>query len=886
MIQQMQAVCDAAQTDASETKAPAASHTIVVVGTPLDMPVDTVAGWSTNYFPTLTTAYRIAIIGDYPTADAHHQRTPFVGQEGKLINGMLSKAGVLREACFLGYPGPTLRDDLVRYAPNIVILFGKMNLLAAKGTANLDSYRGSLFIGQGVFHNLKCIATWSPADCWKAYDRTGYMWFDLCKALSEAHEPTLSLPQRDIQINYTHDQLIDELRRVQEAKLPISVDLEGYWNNLSCCSIATGPDYAFIVPFCNLDSSHYWPDEDQELSVWRAFAALMTDADVPKIFQNGLYDRFVLQYGFNITVQGNTDDTMLKWAEKWCEMEKGLGVQASILTKEPYWKFERKSSTKEQYYTYCCKDSAVTYELNSKMTRMLDAAQHDHYTLNVALLNPILYMEIRGINYDTQESKNRLKEINHHVHTYQYRLDALAHVGARYYNNREELNAAIRATCCTKKKTDTFKKAYQPYAARLTRIMAGTAPLTAEESGFINLACGWGMNIKSDMFKTFLYDTLKLPKQHDHKTKALTTNYEALLKISKKSPHEAVEIALELGELRTRSQMLAIHADDDGRVRCGYNIVGTETGRITCYTSPTGSGYNLQTIPDSNALKPPGHALRSGLRDLFKSDDGCYMFQCDLSGADGWTVGAHLAALGDPMMLDDLRYGIKPAARICYMLRHGNDSLRGKERDEVKHLLKEISKDSWDYFACKGGIWGTCYTMGPRKLSDHIFVQSEGKVNFSEKDAKGFQQAVFSVYNVHLWHRWMERHLAKKPELVSPNGHRRRFFGRSTEILSQALAHEPQVNTTYATNLAAYKLWTDPQNRCVPQSGRTLRIEPLHQVHDALLGQFRIEDTAFAVERIKTYFQNEIIIAGIPITIPFSGSYGTSWGNLNQGDIK
>jgi hypothetical protein len=92
----------------------------------------------------------------------------------------------------------------------------------------------------------------------------------------------------------------------------------------------------------------------------------------------------VLQYGFNITVQGNVDDTMLKWAEKWCEMEKGLGVQASILTKEPYWKFERKSSTKEQYYTYCCKDSAVTYELNAKMTRMLDAAQHEHYTLNVA----------------------------------------------------------------------------------------------------------------------------------------------------------------------------------------------------------------------------------------------------------------------------------------------------------------------------------------------------------------------------------------------------------------------------------------------------------------------------------------------------------------------
>jgi hypothetical protein len=66
----------------------------------------------------------------------------------------------------------------------------------------------------------------------------------------------------------------------------------------------------------------------------------------------------------------------------------------------------------------------------------------------------------------------------------------------------------------------------------------------------------------------------------------------------------------------------------------------------------------------------------------------------------------------------------------------------------------------------------------------------------------------------------------------------------------------------------------------------SLRIQPLHQVHDALIGQFKIEDTTWAISRIKQYFANEIVIAGIPITIPFGGSYGESWGNLTVGEIK
>lgn len=361
-----------------------------------------------------------------------------------------------------------------------------------------------------------------------------------------------------------------------------------------------------------------------------------------------------------------------------------------------------------------------------------------------------------------------------------------------------------------------------------------------------------------------------------------------------------IDNVLELGELRTRAQMLGIKADEDGRIRAGYNVVGTETGRLTCYTSPTGSGYNLQTIPSSNKLKPAEHPLRDGMRDLFVADEGYYLFQCDLSGADGWTVAAHLAALGDRTMLDDYLMGIKPAKVLCYLLRHGATSLQGKSREEIKLLTAPISSSDWDYFACKIGQHGTCYLMGPQRLSDVIFIQSEGKVNFNKRQTEDLQKLFMVRYNVKRWHNWMQSIITHSrgaaPTLTSPSGHTRRFFGRPQELLGEMLAHEPQAVTTYATNLAAYRLWTDPENRIIHPnqsdvmvpSNHALRVEPLHQVHDALVGQFRISDTAWAVDKIKQWFNNEIIIAGQKITIPFEGNYGLNWAldkQSKKGDI-
>lgn len=878
-----------------------------------------------NRFPTVSAPYRIAIVGEAPGRDEELHGRPFIGPSGRFLSKLCSKASLMVEACFVGnicqyrpagneiasfdWDGDEIQDglkqlslDLNEYKPNLVLCLGAAALhgfmapqlvpkrrkvktgLKFAFPHSIDSWRGSLFnaVADSPLPGVKCLAAHHPAFCLRAYENTPLLMFDLRKAHREGQFPELRLPQRRLDIDAKEDIILTRIEAIRASRCSIALDIEGYLHAMSCISIATSPAEAFIIPFFRLDGSSYWT-EDEEVRITKALADLLADPLVPKTFQNGLYDRFVLQYGFSMPVLGNQDDTMLKWWEKYCELEKSLAAQASILTDEPYYKSERKSTDTSVHYTYCCRDSAVTFEINEKLDALLTGPSLAHYRLNMVLLNALLYIELRGIRYDPVLAKKRSLEVDSHIYRLQAELDRLAGFGV---HGKTNLLALVSSTMCHKKDPLRPKKDFEPVYDRAIALSRQPS-LSLEDEGFLNVALGLSLNIKSPAFKTYLYETLGLPEQINRATGSSTTDYGALIKLQKKSDHPSIALAIQIGSLRTRSQMLQIGADTDGRIRCGYNIVGTVSGRITCYTSPTGSGYNLQTIPDRDSLKPKEHPLHNGMRDLILADPGHWLFQCDLKGSDGWTIGAHLNRLGDSTMLDDLRFGIKPASRICYMLRHGIGSLKGLDRAEVKNLLKEVKKEDWDYFACKIGIWGICYLMGPDLLADQILEESEGKIALSRKEVGEFHRAVFEGYKVKLWHDWMARQLAKKPELTSASGNTRRFFGRPEEILGEALSTEPQNNTTYATNLAVYNLWKDPENRVsdklVCDSKGSLvrvpfRIEPLHQVHDALLGQFKKEDTSWATGKIKQYFNNTLIIAGQPIVIPYEGNCGPSWG--------
>ncbi len=849
---------------------------------------------------------------------------------------LLSRAGLSRDCCFIGnvcqvrppnneiamfnWSGPEIQDglavltsDLRTFKPNVCLLLGKTALKAAKDltthdlrpgkhwTHSIDDWRGSVFkptdIGSPMF-GFKCIGSYHPANCLRQYSWTPLLQFDIRKAAKEGRDSSYVAPVRSLEINLTCGEILTRLDSLLSRGATVGADIEGYWNGMTCIAFAESNKLCFVVPFSRKSGSHYF-SVDEEVLVWRKLAEVLTSTKVKKIWQNGLYDRFVLQYGHNIPVMGSNDDIMLKHWELYCELEKSLGVQCSLYTDQPFYKGDRKTNDDEVYWKYNCTDSCVTKEISDKLEPMLQPLAKEHYRLNHEVLDPLLYMEIRGMRYNSEEAARRRAALVVAIYAEQFQLDIIAGTGCP--PTPEEALKQLVAAACFKASHITswdglrgsFKKVkkqgiedwYGHHCERIIELGKAwqTRPLTSAERGEMSVLCYFHMNVDSNkQFQAYVYGKLCLPLQTKKGPdgERPTTDYEALLTLSKKTKHPAILHAIELRSIGTRAGMLSIHADPDGRIRCGYNVVGTETGRLSCYTSPTGSGYNLQTIPNyTNPAEAPGGVL--GDRDLFMADEGYWFFQCDLAGADGWTVAAHLKTLGCPVMYDDYMYGLKPAKILCLMWKHG-ESVNSKSREELATMCKEISKDSWEYFACKQGQHGTCYLMGAIKLANRIFIESMGKVHLTSRETGQIQALFEKRYRVSLWHSWMGRNLTTSASLTSASGHRRVFFGRKDEILAEALAHEPQSNTTYATNKAVLALWKDPENR--EESGR-LRIEPLHQVHDALCGQFRKTDTAWATGKIRGYFDNPLIIAGQKITIPFEGGYGPSWGNLKEGTI-
>jgi hypothetical protein len=344
--------------------------------------------------------------------------------------------------------------------------------------------------------------------------------------------------------------------------------------------------------------------------------------------------------------------------------------------------------------------------------------------------------------------------------------------------------------------------------------------------------------------------------------------------------------------------------DTDGRVRCSYNVVGTDTGRLSCSKSAHGTGTNLTTIPKA-------------FRSLYLADEGHYFFQCDLAGADGWTVAAHSKALGDPTMIDDYNFGLKPAKIIALLYNHGPE-VNKWSRDKILEESKAIG-DGWLYFSSKQVQHGGNYGLGVRAMSENIMLQSYKRNNEMILVTPSTCQQLKDLYLIHRYPgviQWQNRikyqfsNARGYPEMSSASGHTRRFLGRKKENSTHQAAYsqEPQINTTYATNLAIVNMWNDPENRIKEaeefshgfkyttldgsihtttknhefKSVGGLLIEPLHQVHDAACGQFPKDLQVWACKKIRSYFDNELNIAGTKMVIPFDGEYGRSWGEMDK----
>jgi len=446
-----------------------------------------------SQFPITEGAHRIAFIGEAPGMDEHNAGQPFVGASGQFLEKALTSAKILRSTCLManvcqvqppsnqivrfswgGVEIQTgleqLRADLQEFKPHLCVLLGNLALKAAKDPSNhhplksgvkgyeysITAERGSLFECRdpnSPMFGFKCLGTLHPAAIIRRIDQLPLFRFDISRAADEGTSPVLHLPLRHFEIGLSSAEILTRLGEITPSDL-LSIDIEGgiVAENKSVVydedgnkgkdykpswiphlSISTDPKSAFIIDFSRLQFS-------EEIQVLSKLSEVLYNPEIAKVLQNGLYDAMVLAWSYKILIRNILVDTMISGWEIYPELPKALGVQASIWTREPYWKSDRKKDSLQTRLEYCCKDSAVTLEIALGHLEAFTDKQRKHYLFNASLVPLMLYAQLKGINHNNDFATLKSKQYQVHLDEIFMRMEAkLKPIGAWPFNPKSPL---------------------------------------------------------------------------------------------------------------------------------------------------------------------------------------------------------------------------------------------------------------------------------------------------------------------------------------------------------------------------------------------------------------------------------------------------------------
>lgn len=542
---------------------------------------------------------RIMLIGEAPGETEVKKGEPFTGLAGRALNDMLAEAGIARDACYVTnlvkyrpaankfsnfyerrggkkVAGALLlegleevRTEIARVRPNVIVLLGSYPLKLLADRDGITNWRGSVL--ETCYG--KVIPTIHPASVLRNWQYRPAVVSDLTRVAENANSPEISISRRELVVSYNSEEALHELEKVKEAGA-VAFDIETESDQVTCISFSTDGKRSVCIPFW-YGSSGSLHEAGVESRIWSAIRDILESERPGKIAHNGSYDIGFLKRVYGIDSRGYTFDTMLGLHALYLELPKSLAFATSLYTDQPYYKFMRKTDSMDTHFRYNAMDSCVTYEIYEKLASELASDGLDVFYRDYihALVEPLLSMELRGVRFDT-ERRNKL---------------------------RAEYRAAIKELGET-----------------LTRQV------------------GHELNVHSHPQMTkWLYTELGYKKiTKINKTtgsRSLTADNDALAKCNKIRANDAIQTVLRIRELsKIYSTYLEVKLDSDKRIRCTYNITGTETGRLSSSTTLRGTGTNLQNIP-------PGE-----VKSLFIPDEGKVFINADLSQAEARVV-AYLA---------------------------------------------------------------------------------------------------------------------------------------------------------------------------------------------------------------------------------------------------
>ena len=316
-------------------------------------------------------------------------------------------------------------------------------------------------------------------------------------------------------------------------------------------------------------------------------------------------------------------------------------------------------------------------------------------------------------------------------------------------------------------------------------------------------------------------------------------------------------------ELREKSKMAGTYisnirkgVDRDGRLRSGFNVHGTTSGRLS-----SSGNLNYQNIPRDN----------KDIKKLFKARPGYKIIQCDLGTAE-----VYYAAMlsGDQFLqkafIDKLDFHSYVAKQMF-------------------NLPVEVNQVKKDYAAqrqyAKAITFGIMYQAGPAKIAETVNKDAKPGEEISSAQAKQFIQKYFNearslkkfidgsnqqIENYAYIYSFFGRK-RRLPEAKSPNrGVSQHAIRSGVNFLVQSVASD--INILGVVDLIKW----------IADKGYQKDILPFTVVHDSIVSEVREDLVDEYIENARECIQRDrgLSIPGCPIKVDFE--VGSSWGDLTE----
>ena len=517
------------------------------------------------------------------------------------------------------------------------------------------------------------------------------------------------------------------------------------------------------------------------LEMWRLLARWFQIPGLQVCGQNWKFDheKLLRPCNFRIPVQP-AHDTLILMHVLNPEFPKRLDFISSIYTREPYYKdegrtFDPRKDSIDQYYYYNAKDSAVQMECLEEMLKEADERGLREYYQTVRMPQHSFFMEMEQNGLPVDNDKRI----------------ALFHK----YTDME---------------------------------------LALEEKLF-SLA-GWKVNVRSRTdVPLLLYKELQLPprKKADEDTLValLGNNLSRNAELQQRQTF-AINAILDLRRIKLSKTKIAAPLDYDGKMRTGFRLAGTETGRrstsvLKAPVRPHPMGLSFHSITKHGELG-------GDIRRMFVAPEGMEFAEFDMSQAE-----ARIVALlsDDTELLERFEKGEDIHKTTATWI-------TGKKAEKVSPNERILGK---------AARHGGAYDMGKRRHM--IEVNSNARrfgidLRISEWRA-GRNLETFHRYSPKIrevYHKDIQQAIENDRTLINAFGGARTFFDRwGQDLFREAYAHIPQSTVPDHLILAGFRV-----KRRLPW------LQFLLEAHDSFTVLYLIERREEVARVFKEELEKEI----------------------------